>query len=506
MRDDPSASWSEHRLHRLIFEHSSDAIAVIDDDGRLLAANRAARALPDVDVERLFLWTPQRDPDLTSLRAQLRVGGRGAVELRLRNADGGTRLLSLEGRAHGPTYVIVLRDVTERRRMEDELRHLRQFEDVGHLTAAAVHDFNNALTAIVCATSVLEGDVVGQERASAMALDIRVAAERAAGLVRRVLSLQRRQPSKPEHVDLGEAVAETRSLLELVLGPRIELSIQGEAELGDTLVERDQLDHVLLNLAANARDAMPAGGKLSIVTANVPLDDMGVAAAHCGPGSSYVSLSFADTGEGMPPEVRERVFERFYTTRPTGNTMGLGLATAYRFVKRSGGCIAVRSAPGQGTTVVVYLPRVTPVAQSSPVPTGVGEPGPRGRETILVVDGDDPVRGALRAVLRENGYRVIDAPTGDLAMRQAEIAITSIDLVLADIGAPGVRGREIVEQLRAAGQSPRLLWMSGDTDRSIAEQRVNREPLLRKAFTPAQLVQRIREVLDGPDEEAAAQA
>jgi len=495
MRDDPSSSWSEPRLHRLIYEHSSDPIVVIDDDGRLLSANRAARELPGVDIERLFLWTPHRDAEFASFRAQLRVGGRGVAELRLPDGEGGGRVLALEGRAHGPTYVVVLRDVTERRRLEEELRHLRQLEDVGHLAASVVHDFNNVLTAIVCATSVLVGDVAGQERPSALARDIRGAAERAAGLIRQVLSLVRRQPAAPARLSLSDAVEETRPLMELVLGPGVELSLQLDPLLGDTLVEREQLDHVLLNLAANARDAMPKGGKVTIATANVPFGDETASAAQCAHALAYVSLTITDSGEGMAPEVRDHVFERFYTTKPVGKGAGLGLATAYRFVKRSGGCIAVRSAPGQGTTITMYLPRVPSPAQTLVQPRTVRD-SPRGTETLLVIDADDPVRGAVRAVLRELGYHVLDAPTGELALSEAQTADVPVALVLADLRAPGMPGPEVVARLGASGRSPKLLWMSGDTDRAIAEQGLVDEPLLRKAFSPSQLAHRVRAVLD----------
>jgi PAS domain S-box-containing protein len=495
MRDDPSSSWSEPRLHRLIYEHSSDPVVVIDDDGRLLSANRAARELPGVDIERLFLWTPHRDADLASLRAQLRVGGRGVAELRLPDGEGGGRVLALEGRAHGPSYVIVLRDITERRRLEEELRHLRQLEDVGHLAASVVHDFNNVLTAIVCATSVLVGDVAGQERPSALARDIRGAAERAAGLIRQVLSLFRRQPAAPARLSLSDVVEETRPLMELVLGAGVELTVQLDPRLGDTLVEREQLDHVLLNLAANARDAMPHGGKVTVSTANVPFGDETAAAARCTHTLSYVALTVTDSGEGMPPEVRDHVFERFYTTKPAGKGAGLGLATAYRFVKRSGGCIAVRSAPGQGTTITMYLPRLASLPETLVATRPEGDV-PSGTETLLVIDSDDPVRGAVRAVLRELGYNVLDAATGDLALSQAETAEGPVALVLADLRAPGMRGPEVVARLGASGPAPKLLWMSGDTDRAIAEHGLADEPLLRKAFSPSQLARRVRDVLD----------
>jgi CheY-like chemotaxis protein len=283
--------------------------------------------------------------------------------------------------------------------------------------------------------------------------------------------------------------------MDLVLGPGIELSVELDSNLGDAMVERDQLEHVLLNLAANARDAMPHGGRVAITTANVPFGDDGATAAQCASAHSYVSLTITDSGEGMPAEVREHVFERFYTTKPGGMGTGLGLATAYRFVKRSGGCIAVRSAPGQGTTITVYLPRVHSPTQPMVSPREEREV-PSGTETLLVIDGDDPVRGAIRAVLVELGYRVVDAPTGDLALTQAETVGAPIALVLADLRAPGLPGPEVVARLRASGQSPRLLWMSGDTDRAIAEHGARDAPLLRKAFSPIQLARRVRDLLD----------
>jgi CheY-like chemotaxis protein len=250
-----------------------------------------------------------------------------------------------------------------------------------------------------------------------------------------------------------------------------------------------------LNLAANARDAMPRGGKVTISTANVPLGDESAAAAQCTGAVSYVSLTVTDSGEGMPPEVREHVFERFYTTKPAGMGAGLGLATAYRFVKRSGGCIALRSAPGQGTTITVFLPRVPSPAQSLVSPREDREP-PGGTETLLVIDDDDPVRGAICAVLGELGYRVHDAPTGDLALEEAEKAGGAIALVLADLRAPGTPPAEVLSRLQASGQNPQLLWMSGDTDRAIAERGMKDEPMLRKAFSPLQLARRVRDLLD----------
>jgi signal transduction histidine kinase len=498
MATDSSVSGSKARLYRLIFEEATEAIVALDGDGKILASNRAARDLPALNVAALFGDAPDRDADLAFLRAQLRAGGRGSAELRVQSRQG-PRVLALEARAHGSTQVVVVRDVTEVRRAEEELRRLRHLDDVGQLTAKVLHDFNNILTAIVCTTSMLEADVVGQERASAMAREILVASERGTKLVRQALSRLRGAPSRLAPVHLGGVIEDTRSLLSLVVGPRVELSIEVDPSLGETVVEREQLEHVLLSLAANARDGMQNEGKLSIVAANVPIDEAG-AVASLPPKGSYVSLSITDTGVGMAPEAREQIFERLYTAKPTEHGSGRGLTMAYRFVKRSGGCIAVRGGPGQGTAIIMYLPRST-AAQSTParsVPDPRAPPGdvPRGSETILLIELDDPVRGAVAAVLRENGYRVIDAPSGGMALREAEAAAAHIDLVLADLEARGPSGRDVVAKLRAAGQAPRLLWMTGAPERSAAGRPQADEALLRKAFTPRDLLRRIREVLD----------
>jgi hypothetical protein len=498
MRD--SSTWPDQRLYRLIFEHSSDPTVVVDDDGRVLLMNRAARELPGLDVERLFVWTPQRDAELTSFRAQLRVGGRASGEIGAPCKAGGIRRLSLEGKAHGAQYVVVMRDVTEQRRVEDELRHLRRLESIGLLTASVVHDFNNVLTAIVCSSALLAHQVADQEKPAELARDIQQAAERAAGMTRRTLSILRHEPAMPQRVSLSSAVSELRSLVQLVVGDGVELITDLDAELADATVEREQLDQVILNLAANARDAMPRGGKLVISTASVTLGADEADAAQCPSVGSYVALSMTDTGDGMPAEVRERIFERFFTTKEAGQGTGLGLATAHGFVKRSGGCISVRSAPGQGTTVLIYLPQAAPLARVIPLSRPEQE-GPRGSETIVVVEPDDQVRGAVRAVLNERGYRVIDAPSGELALRQAQYSPAPIRLVLADASVRGTGGKEVAERLRRSGHPARVLLVSGHTDRSIGDLCLQGAPILRKVFSPVDLARRVRELLDATSAE-----
>lgn len=474
-------------------------MVVVDDDGAVKMANRAARELRGVDVESLFRWSPRRDPEMASFRAQLRVGSRASCEIAVPPAaDGGVpRRIALEGRSHGPFYAIVLRDVTHLRRLEEETRHLRRLESVGYLTASVVHDFNNVLTAMVCSAGLLARSAHEPE-ASGLAGELLAAGERATGLVRRVMRVLRREPVKPDRVNLAEAVGEMRGLIAMLAGPAIDVRFELDAATADVVVDREQLDQVLLNLAANARDAMPRGGEIVVGTSNVSIGEQEAAAAGGRtPGGSYVALTVTDTGEGMTAEVRERVFERFFTTKDAGEGAGIGLASAHRFATDAGGCITVRSAPGAGTSVHLYLPRapggrvveLAPVEPEAPTAN-------MGRETVLVIEADDHVRFVVRAALLDRGYFVLDAPTGDLALRIVALAERAVDLVLADVAAPGLSGRQVVQTLGDRGQTPALLWTSGLTDRATAERGVADEPILRKAFTPLELARQVREALD----------
>jgi CheY-like chemotaxis protein len=379
------------------------------------------------------------------------------------------------------------RDATE------ELRHLRRLADLGYLTASVVHDFNNLLTAILCSVELLERDVADRQNPSELARDIRDAAERATGLTRRVLAFLRKEPARPARLDLSASVADLRSLLEMILGRRLRLVLDLDRTLGEVFVDREQLDHVLINLVANARDAMTGGGEVTISTRSVPAAEGSDPTAA--PAPSYVALSVTDTGEGMPPEVRERAFERFFTTKE-GKGTGLGLASAHRFAKQHGGCMSLHSAPGRGTTVVVFLPRAVPL---TPSPSGPYEDiGARGgSEMVAVIEPDDSVRSALRGILCEAGYSVIDAPSGEIALLRSQRAHRPVALVLADATSSGLGARAVVEHLRAAGHPARLLWMSGDTECQLAGHAGSEPPLLRKAFAPNELRRRVREVIDG---------
>jgi signal transduction histidine kinase len=493
MRDIPP-SWDEPGLFRFMFENGVDPVAVTDAQGEIVVANAAARAIQGVAPGRPFSLPGALETDLTRFRAELRSKGRATSELRLTDTPGSARDVVIDGLVHDGYDVIVVRDVSERRKSEEELRHLRRIDSLGYLTASVVHDFNNLLTPIVCLSALLERGLTTTESASEMVRDVRVAAERAATLVRQLLAFARRDSSRPERVSLTDVAHEVGGLLRRVVGDGIDVALTLDSQLGETIVDREQLEHVILNLAANARDAMPRGGALTIATANVASGDSDA----CPDSSEYVALTMTDTGVGMSPEVRERIFERFFTTKEVGAGTGLGLASAHRFVTASGGCITVRSEPGQGTSVVLYLPRATPAEPtSSRAPTY--DELPRGSETILVVEDDEQVRRVVRAVLEELGYRVLAASDAAGALRETARHTARVDLILVDVILSGVSGRLLVDELREAGHAMKVLFMSGHTDKVLGEHGVHEalDPLLRKAFSPAQLSRSVREALDG---------
>jgi nitrogen-specific signal transduction histidine kinase len=385
--------------------------------------------------------------------------------------------------------------------LQTELDRLRRVESLGYLTASVIHDFNNLLTPMVCLSAMLTRELEKGSRAGDMAAEIRETAERAAGLVRQMLSFVRRAPELPRRVAVGAVVSELRSLLGRVAGDRVEVVLAVDEDAGDVMTSREQLEQVLLNLAANARDAMPAGGRLFVSVTPVAL------AGEDGPGchraGAYVAIRVSDTGTGMSPEVRERVFERFFTTKAQGDGNGLGLAAAHRFAKACGGCISVRSAEGAGTTITLCLPRADGEATTSPPRSD--EALPRGTETILLVEDDASVRGCVHALLEAQGYRVLVASSGGAAIEVATGQDGPVDLLLTDVVMPGMSGRALADVLESMGLASRVLFMSGHTDVTIRERDVepSSHAFLRKAFSPAELLFKVREIL-GADVRSAA--
>jgi CheY-like chemotaxis protein len=363
---------------------------------------------------------------------------------------------------------------------------------VGQLAGGVAHDFNNLLTAILGSTDLLLMDLPQEDPRREDLLAIRDAGERAATLTRQLLAFSRRQVLQPRVIGLNQVVAGMGKLLPRLIGEDIRLDLALAPDLASVSADPGQIEQVILNLAVNARDAMPDGGRLTIATANAVLDAVFAARNPIVQTGTYVRLSVTDTGQGMDEETLARVFEPFFTTKGPGKGTGLGLATVYGIVKQSGGYIFVRSQPGEGTTFDVYLPAVPPSAEeptSAPPPDQPGE----GSETILLAEDDAAVRSLARRALEQYGYRVLEAANGREAVDLMRQHQNEIDLLLTDIVMPEMSGRRSAEHNLQTRPDIKVLFMSGYAGPDQPDGRA----MVQKPFTPESLARRVREVLDG---------
>jgi PAS domain S-box-containing protein len=364
-------------------------------------------------------------------------------------------------------FAKITRDMTARRELEDHLRQAQKMDALGQLTGGIAHDFNNLLT-------VIGGNIetVGRRLQDGKADNAKFI-ERALGgvaraerLTRQLLAFARRQPLEPKTVDADKLLAGLSDILKRTLGPRIEVEMIRGAGLWRTRVDPNQLEHAVINLAINARDAMPEGGKLTIETANASLDEAYAAAySEVTPGQ-YVLISVSDSGMGMPPEVREKAFDPFFTTKPVGQGTGLGLSQVYGFLKQSGGQVTIYSEPGKGTTVKLYLPRSLSAEESLRVATlPVGDLSAQG-ETVLLAEDDAEVRSHTAGLLRELGYGVVEAGT----MASALVTLqerAEVKLLLTDVGLPDGDGRKLADAARAISPELKILFVTGYTRNAI---------------------------------------
>ncbi len=380
---------------------------------------------------------------------------------------------------------------------QDQLRQAQKMEAVGRLAGGVAHDFNNLLTAITGYSDLLMSDLAEGDPMRGDLEQVKHAADRAASLTRQLLAFSRRQVLQPRVLDLNAVVGSVDKMLRRLIGEDIDLLTVPAPALGWVKADPGQLEQILMNLAVNARDAMPQGGKLTIETANVELDGAYVrqhAAVQPGP---YVMLAVSDTGCGMDAETRSHLFEPFFTTKEVGKGTGLGLATVYGIVTQSGGTVSVYSEPGRGTTFKLYLPRVEDAA-GRPVPAGLPAPPVKGSETILVVEDEKAVRSLACEVLKRNGYTVLEARHGDEALAVSDRHEGRIALMLTDMVMPGKRGPDVARQLAAVRPDMKVLYMSGYADSGIVHQGVldAGTAFLAKPFTPTALARKVREVLD----------
>jgi two-component system, cell cycle sensor histidine kinase and response regulator CckA len=393
--------------------------------------------------------------------------------------------------------VVTFIDITERKTLEDQFRQSQKMEAIGRLAGGIAHDFNNLLTAIIGYSEILLAQFKQASPSYEHIEEIHKAGSRAANLTSQLLAFSRKQLLQPKRLDLNVVIADMEKLLSRLIGEDIDLIAVPAIDLGQVMADRGQIEQVIMNLAVNARDAMPAGGKLTLETQNVTLSEDYV---HTHPGvepGRYVMLALNDTGIGMDARTLGLIFEPFFTTKEAGKGTGLGLSTVYGIIKQSGGHIAVYSEKGHGTSFRIYLPRIdaaSAIAETSPETVQVAS----GSETILVVEDDRAVRMLSRRVLEQAGYRVREATNGPEALRLYGSIEEGIDLLLTDVVMPEMNGRELAQRLWERNPQLKVLFMTGYTTNAIIHHEMLEQgvAILQKPFTPGVLTTRVREVLD----------
>jgi two-component system, cell cycle sensor histidine kinase and response regulator CckA len=501
---------SEER-HRSFVETTNEWVWVCDPNGRMLYNNPALALMlgyPPEALERantLDLLHPDDRRAAADQLARAAADRRGwsGVVFRWRHRDGSYRHLEsnsvptfgADGRITG--FQGADRDITERLRLEADLRQAQKMEAIGRLAGGIAHDFNNLLTVINGFSELLLGSSTLDKDGQASVAEIARAGDQAAALTRQLLAFSRKQVLAPRVLDLNALVLEMEKMLARLIGADIELASNLDPALGRVRTDPGQIEQVLLNLAVNARDAMPHGGHLTIETKNVRLDPecyLMTPGLSAGP---YVLLAVTDTGIGMTADVKSKIFEPFFTTKEHGKGTGLGLATVFGIVEQSGGHIDVYSEPGRGTIFKVYLPRLSDGGE--PPSIADGWPAvPRGTETVLLADDDLGVRGLSRLALLSYGYTVLDATDGEEAIRIGLSHSGAIHLLVTDLVMPRAGGREVAERLATVHPEARLLFLSGYTDDALVRQGVLEAGVafLQKPYTPTTLARKVREVLD----------
>ncbi len=495
---------SEERFETMFRSSPSAITLTLWPNGELVDVSRGFERLTGyaradvLDRSALALGIYEDPAERAALIATLAAQGRAEnISLSLRRRDGihrdvlGTfERLDLGGRQH---VLGVLTDITERRTLEAQLLQSQKMEAVGRLAGGIAHDFNNLLTVILGNADMLRHSVERPE-SQADVEEIHSAARRASDLTRQLLTFARKQRIAPELLDLGEIVPRTQRMLARLLGERIRVDSRIAADVPLVVMDAGQLEQVLVNLAVNARDAMPQGGELMIEAGEVLLDDSYTRDhAEVAPGR-YALVAITDTGIGIAPEALPRIFEPFFTTKEVGQGTGLGLSICYGIVREAGGHIAVYSEVGRGTTVKVYLPARTAARRNSPVPEPRALVG--GSEPLLVVEDEALVRNLVERVLRSIGYQVVSAGDHVEAMAALERMPEPPRLLISDVVLPGPSGPEIARAVRARVPGIPVLYISGYTERGAAPMALD-APLLSKPFTPEQLATTVRAALDG---------
>lgn len=491
---------------RSVLDALRDGLQVIDREWRYVYVNPAAathgrstqaallgrsmmECYPGIDTTPVFAslraCMEHREPQNLDNEFEFPDGGKGWFELRIQPCNVGIMVLSI--------------DVTKERRAEEQLRHSQKLEAVGRLAGAVAHDFNNLLSVVLSHAALLQMDLKPVDPARENVDAIRGAGERAAELTKQLLVFSRRQVLSPKVLNLNHAVRECQRLLNRLLGEDIRVVTRLDEQLAPVRADPGQVDQVIVNLAVNARDAMPDGGTLTIETKNVNLDSA-YQSQHFGATSgAHVMLAVSDTGIGMDRETQRRIFEPFFTTKGPGRGTGLGLSTVYGIVQQSRGTIWVYSEPGGGSTFKVYLPTSAVVEEE---PELLAEPlRLEGIETVLLVEDQQDVRSVAEQALRRYGYHVLEASNAGEALLICEQHPMPIHLLVTDVVMPRMSGVELARRLAEIRPEMKVLYMSGYTENAALHHGIV-EPgkaYLQKPFVPERLARRVREVLDRPN-------
>ncbi len=499
---------SEQRFQDL-FENAKDILFTLDLEGNVTSLNKSAEEVMGWSREEALSINLKSlvAPEHANLCNQImqRILNEEPLqhfEICLLRKDGrkalletSARLIYCDGQKQGIQGIA--RDVTDRRQLEGMVRQSQKLEAIGRLSGGLAHDFNNLLCVISGHAELLSERLKESLPAARNVTQIKKAVDSASTLVRQLLAFSRKQVFHPQIMDLNKIVVETEKLLGRLIGEDIEFFTSLEFELGRVQVDPIQIEQVLVNLVLNARDAMPQGGKLTIETCNMDVEEGSRCSGRIAPAGKYVMLAVTDSGCGMDEETQSRIFEPFYTTKELGKGTGLGLATVYGIVKQSGGFIWVYSELGQGTTLKVYLPRV-----NDPVATLPSEETTRdvrrGTETVLLVENAAPLRALAKEFLKSSGYAVMEADNGKEALQIARAFSGPIDLLLTDVIMPGMGGKQLAEQLTSLRPPTKVLYMSGYPDDAVVKSGLlgRGTVFLEKPFTREVLLRKVRQALD----------
>jgi PAS domain S-box-containing protein len=488
---DITAQKEAHLLFQATFERSVVPKLVCDDDRRVLSINEAAAELIGIGQDAALGFSIDdllAEERVAELWPMFMKAGTMEAEVTLHRPDGGERRIEFVATANvrPGRHIAVVRDLTRQKELESQLRQAQKMEAVGRLAGGVAHDFNNLLTAIAGYSEFLISGLTGEDRLRRHAEEIRKASARAAALTGQLLAFSRRQVLQPRVLDVNAVVSDMDMMLRRLIGEDVELVALLEPDLAAVRADPTQLEQVIVNLAVNARDAMPNGGSLTIETVNVELDDEG-----------FVELRITDTGIGMSDTERHQLFDPFFTTKEGGT--GLGLATVYGIVEQSGGTIDVDSAPGMGSSFRILFPRVDAPAEDLTAPTADSSPEV-GSETVLLVEDETVVRQLVAEILEMSGYTVLQAGDGPSALELLRRHSGTIELLVTDVVMPGMSGPEVAQAVTSMRPGTQVLYTSGYTDSAIGHHGVL-EPdvaFLQKPFSADDLTHKVRRLLDGP--------